>query len=482
MLSLEIEYLTGVCFAAQSQSSDQPDWPPQPDRVFSALVAAWGSRGESPVEKTALEWLEQQSSPEIYASDAESRRVGISFVPPNDSSGKPEVMPERRRRQARMFPAAIPHRPLVRFTWSADPATENFVALQALALDTSYLGHSASVVRCRFVLAPQLEPKFASRVADRRVYPGRLSMLQEFHNRGERPPRGEVVMPEAIRKENGIPRSVLSADWILFEDAGGDCPDVRGIAVVARRLRDALLSRYRDEGIAIPEIVSGHLPDGAPSNRPHMGIVPLIDAGWQYSAGRLMGLAVFLPRETDKERIDAERDWLAGLEDDSGSIALWRNFERLLSSISHLKLGKLGVWKINRTLTPAAWSMHAARFAACAKRWRTVTPIALDRHAKAKNAADREQEVAEIIADSCINIGLPSPRRIAIDKHSAVKGAPSAYPSGNAPTWTGWTLSGSLASRVLTHAVIEFGQPVHGPVIVGAGRYVGLGVCMSDPR
>src|SRR5437660_4589687 len=111
MLSLEIEYLTGVCFAAQSQSSDQPDWPPQPDRVFSALVAAWGTRGEPADEKAALEWLEQQAPPAIEASSIDARRVGISFVPPNDPSGKPEVMMDRRRRQARMFPAAIPHQP-----------------------------------------------------------------------------------------------------------------------------------------------------------------------------------------------------------------------------------------------------------------------------------------------------------------------------------------------------------------------------------
>jgi CRISPR-associated protein Csb2 len=39
---LEIEYLLGVSFAAGAQASDVPDWPPQPDRVFSSLVAAWG--------------------------------------------------------------------------------------------------------------------------------------------------------------------------------------------------------------------------------------------------------------------------------------------------------------------------------------------------------------------------------------------------------------------------------------------------------
>ena len=82
MLTLEIEFLAGVCFAAKKQSSDEPDWPPQPDRVFSALVAAWASRGERENERTALEWLEQQPPPVIEASDFEVRKVGISYVPP----------------------------------------------------------------------------------------------------------------------------------------------------------------------------------------------------------------------------------------------------------------------------------------------------------------------------------------------------------------------------------------------------------------
>lgn len=40
-----------------------------------------------------------------------------------------------------------------------------------------------------------------------------------------------------------------------------------------------------------------------------------------------------------------------------------------------------------------------------------------------------------------------------------------------------WQLPRSLVGRFLTHAVIRFSQPVEGPVILGAGRFVGLGLC-----
>ena len=86
-LVLEIEHLLGVAYAADDQGGGTPDWPPQPDRVFSALVASWGARGEREAERHALEWLEWQPCPEITATNGFSRTAPIVFVPPNDAEG-----------------------------------------------------------------------------------------------------------------------------------------------------------------------------------------------------------------------------------------------------------------------------------------------------------------------------------------------------------------------------------------------------------
>jgi CRISPR-associated protein Csb2 len=479
MLSLEVEYLTGVCFAAQSQSSDQPDFPPQPDRVFSALVAAWGSRGEVLEEKAALEWLEQQQPPQIEATEYFVRFVGISYVPPNDATGKSETMPDRRKRQARIFPAAVPHRPVVRFFWNVEPAPESLNALQALARDTAYLGHSASVVRCRFVLDSPADSRLVKGPA-RRVYTGRMAELQRSFAKGERPQPGEAAdewaPPPAI-----FPQTCFSTQWIVLEDAGGQCPDLRAFAQVARRFREALFSRYGDEAIAVPEVISGHTADGSPTDRPHMAVLPLADVGQsRYSNGRLMGIGLVFPRELDQELANAERDWMAGVRDASGKTEQWKIFDRMMSRITELKLGSLGVWNLSRTLAPAKKALQPSRWCVAAKRWASATPIVLDRFPKAKTAEDREEEIAAMIASSCVNTGLPAPLRIRLNKHAAVRGAPSAYPSGKAPEWTGWTLPGFLAGRALTHAVIEFADKVEGPVILGAGRFAGLGLCLGE--
>ena len=83
-LVLEIEFLTGVCRAAHSPASDTPDWPLQPDRVFSGLVSAWAARGEQSIERRALEWLEAQGAPAIHAGGHTARTAPEVFVPPND--------------------------------------------------------------------------------------------------------------------------------------------------------------------------------------------------------------------------------------------------------------------------------------------------------------------------------------------------------------------------------------------------------------
>ena len=109
--------------------------------------------------------------------------------------------------------------------------------------------------------------------------------------------------------------------------------------------------------------------------------------------------------------------------------------------------------------------------------WASCTPIVLDRHLKETSNAARQVEIEALIRRACVNIGIPEPIRIIAGKHSAIEGSPSAYPSGAAPRWMRWRVPESLASRQLIHAILEFEDEVSGPVILGAGRFVGLGMC-----
>jgi CRISPR-associated protein Csb2 len=474
-LILEIEHLLGIAFAARSPASEVPEWPPQPDRIFSALVATWAARGKRIAERHALEWLEAQPEPEIAASFGFPRTAPIVFVPPNDpetrKTGNPAVMPALRRRQPRRFPAYRPDEPIVRLVWKDAAANAALLAaLNALAADTAYLGHSASLVRCRFCSEPMPargeKPK-------RRIYPGRLAELEQTYHSGRRPGSGDSV---AAAPANQIPvaESFFADGWLTLDHVGGEMPDLRAAALVARALHRAVLAGYERAGLgdAIPAVVSGHAPDGAPLGEPHLAFAPMAFLGFPFADGTVFGFAMIPPR---RGNLFGETPFRQALQ----AIMPWNDE----TSRRELMLKGDGL-DLVFTLTGEAprRSLDPAPYIGTAMAWATATPIVLDRHLKETVGEARQTEIENLLRRACVNIGLPEPERVAAGKHAAIEGVPSAYPSGCAPSWTGWRLPPSLASRQLIHAVLQFRDPVRGPVMLGAGRFVGLGLCRAFDR
>ena len=189
MLALDIEWLTGVCVAARTPADEAPEWPVQPDRVFSALVATWGAHGRPPQERSALQWLETLKPPRIEAAKASARVAATAFVPPNDLA----TLPDRRRRQPRRFPASVPEatpgEPHMRIVWEeATPDPLHLTNLQALARDTSYIGHSSALVRCQFLNGGADPSSLLPYEVHAAPYLGRLAELDTLHQRA-RPSR-----------------------------------------------------------------------------------------------------------------------------------------------------------------------------------------------------------------------------------------------------------------------------------------------------
>src|SRR5262249_33963924 len=194
------------------------------------------------------------------------------------------------------------------------------------------------------------------------------------------------------------------------------------------------------------EAISGHRPDGSPSQDPHVAFLTLADVGHRHADGHLMGVGVALPRGIDA-----------------------RTRETVLSAIcrvERLTLGKAGVWPITAIgapVTPSA--LRIETWIKPARRWATVTPMILDRFPR--RLFSRQAE--EIVSQACVYGGFPKPTEVLIMPTAPFVGVPSArdFPSLVKP---------GIPPRFHTHVILCFEAPVRGPILLGAGRYRGYGL------
>jgi CRISPR-associated protein Csb2 len=222
------------------------------------------------------------------------------------------------------------------------------------------------------------------------------------------------------------------------------------------RWREALASHANDLSPEAQSLLTGHATDKSPLQTAHVAFLPLGFVGRPHATGHLPGIALAFPGEKVMPP-DVRRDVL-----------------RTAGRVSELKLGRLGVWKLApstmarplETLRPATWTAYPDG----ATQWSTVTPIAYDHHPKAKDKAGYLAEVAEMISTGCERIGLPRPREVIPTPVSAHLGAPPAHAFPRLRRKDG-------GERRHTHAILIFDEPVRGPVVIGAGRYRGYGLC-----
>ena len=497
MLAFKVEFLTGVSVSATPYRREEAEWPPHPDRFFQALVAAWG-RNELPDEdeRKALEWLEglNMDTLEISAPATWPRDVVTVFVPPNDAETKGKygaappkqlkpilsVIPDlRKNRQPRSFPSVtlplgVPN--IISYVWHLDEDGKNELEthrapLARLAREVTYLGHSQTMVRVALKDGEEVSIddswKSVGPAVMRLPYRNRLRELEELYQRSMEEKRILRPNPSLVTRvfrggdASTAPDTLFDANSVtIFTDAGGFVPTLATFPLVAKRLRDTLLACAPSDE-PIPSLLSGHDAKSRPTGEPHMAIVPLADVGWNYSQGRLMGLALVWPRTASvSDRMMALKSVVSFLRDRQGRFGL-------------LHFGRDGSWSLALESTPGLASLRFDRYARTARRWGTVLPVALDRHPKSKPG----EELADIITWACLNIGLPVDAvdgiEIETHKHAPVKGGPSVR-----EVLQSMPADSPYRGKPFVHLVLNFAKPVRGPLILGAGRFRGLGFCL----
>jgi CRISPR-associated protein Csb2 len=450
----------------------------------------------------------------MNSPDARPRRVVRHFVPVNDKAGPSKAMlqtaPIARDRQPRTFARSWLEDDYVWLIWpNAEPSDSIREALATLCSKVTRIGHSSSMVQMWVDDSPQARvpnwiPDENAAVARLRIaMPGTLADLEWCFNKsanelyadllvaaedgsdekarkvararlkkefGGGPPQRRrphlsayqgyatrLLVAEPTRQVQG---TVFGPHFLALRLERVDGPyrylDLLSTLSVCQRWHEALCSHCKDLGLPVVSIISGRAPDGTPLDGPHLAFIPLAFVGHPHADGRLLGVGLALPQIVAQEH---RRGVLTALE-------------RVRKD--GLRLGRLGSWRIVPVaaqrppvgLLPETWTAHPNGSA----HWATVTPIAFDQHPKSKDKTGYKTEIAGMIRLACQRIGLPEPREIVATPVSAHLGSAPAHTFPRLRRKDG-------SQRRHSHAILIFAEPVRGPILLGAGRYRGYGLC-----
>jgi CRISPR-associated protein Csb2 len=383
-----------------------------------------------------------------------------------------EVLPHERGRQARTYPVVIPESPTIRFVWEDDLSEDETRSIDAVCSRLARLGHSSSMVSARVIDrgAQIVEPTFVPGEGRgsqpiRVAADGMLDRLEYdfLRHQGCEPrvtaSKSALYRPATNRAEQ--PSSNLSGELIALP-----WPDLRSrpysprTLSLTRALRGALM-HYSDQ--PPPPVLSGHQPGRlptAPSTSPHAAFLALPAVGYPNSDGRIMGLGILLPQTVDPNELAGVYRALSAWLEDGGRLnpTDGRTPANFASENSELSVA----------LRRDRWAGRRGGH----RRWVSVTPVALDRYPgdPRRQGDDAMNEAARIIATSCAHVGLPPPISVETTFQPLISGSRSVR------SFPGMSTGSNGAKRAAVHATIEFDQPISGPLVLGAGRYLGYGL------
>lgn len=482
-----------------------PDWPPSPARVFQALVAAAARGTALPDEaKVALEWLENLNAPVIAAPKARSAKGFDNFVPNNDLDavgGDLKRIGEIRAAK-RIHPWLFDSETPLLYVWAFEESEEAKTHAEKIcdvAFGLYQLGRGVDMAWGWGEIVP--DESRADRLAD---YPGAVHRPSVQGVKGGEtlacPQRGSLASlilrhqksaerfetlfkaeptekkPDQ-RKASG--RLFTQPPKPRFRQAAYDCPptyllfDLRGpdspwpqakIAELTERLRDCAAQRLTDalpdKKGCIEKVFVGRSSTEA-DKAARIRIIPLPSIGHSHADHAIRRVLIEIPPDCPLPIGDI--DWafsgLPIIDAETGEVRL-----ELATADTRTMLKRYGVeadklFRLWRTVTAIA--TPTAR--------RRIDPMRMREDAKGgKERADEEARAAGAILQALRHSGVAAPV-LSI----RAQREPFEAKGARAETFSPGT---RFAKERLWHAEIAFAEAVSGPLVIGDGRYLGLGL------
>lgn len=252
--------------------------------------------------------------------------------------------------------------------------------------------------------------------------------------------------------------------------------------MLTRQLRNVILKRCQPQ--PAPDWISGHDAPNTPTRLPHIAIVPLPYVGTKHADGHLMGMGILTPKHILPSEIG--RSLGPVLVDDEGEPrAIELQFNQ--TDDCCLRLENRDEPAIN--LREPTWLRPS-------RTWCSVTPVVLDRFPKKDKRKDPgawREEVAKIIWRSCGYAGIEPPTQVEVSSTAFLCGVPRSVSkirrrreSGQSGTerqasnpigdgFPPFTIAKNKPPRVQVHVRLTFDRPHAGPMLIGAGRFLGYG-------
>ena len=435
------------------------EWPPSPFRLFAALVASDGTRDRCRVTSGAeLEWFERLPPPTIRADmEPYHQRLRPRYVVRQLGKAVKNTHQGYLAREGTLVRPGIrvtPRDPRVVYAWDVTPPRSTLQALRLRAARVGYVGAADSPVRVRVMTE---EPD--SVVGEQRIEPSvdgpgdlfvnvpapgdvqRLdSLFDAWRERGANLSRSQFPalrhgapydMPRSALRENG---EAVIASLRLEAAVSG-----RTVSRVTHLFKQAVLRRYQEIYGTPPAVLHGHGFDDRGYELARFLALP--DVGFARSRGRIHGLALWMP---------------------PGSGAV----DRLRARDAALAVRRLVGEGVDVAVSPNLDEEHPiaanpARWCRQACSWITAIPVIHERHGRL--------DLREV-ARWCRNAGLPEPVWFRSARGPLVHGAIDLSPvEVHRPGRPG---------RPYSHVELRFAEPVRGPVVIGAGRQRGFGLCV----
>lgn len=497
------------------------DWPPAPWRLFQALVAgAYGGQwaAEDMAEKdAAFTWMESLSPPHIAAPASHLGSEVLHYVPNNglDAKGGDPARVAEMRVPKRVRPRLLDGQTLL-YAWPFDAGDDHAARIAALANRLHTLGRgidpafaraemldwAAAEERLRRHGGAIARPTGGGAGADDPGCPvqGSLASLKARHDAARR-------QYQPGKEGRTLTLNFARPPKPLFQPTAYDRPPARLLCELRRsdgrfaaqpmhqvvdlttRIRDlaaALLkTRLPDRTDSIDRVLVGR--DAGPADKDRrVRLIPLPSIGMAHTDASIRRLLVEVPPDCPLPREEV--------------LAVFSGLDLAMNP----ETGEIVASGGDVTLVPAgAADGMAGHYGLCPpgqgnsghRDWISITPLSLPaprrrmeatrlchpdealRRAEAKNGAERQAEEAQActaVLDACRHAGI-DPRlvlSIRVQREPFFAKGETAELFANPPRFS---------RHSLWHVALTFARPIGGPLLLGNGRWLGLGLMAPDP-